>query len=344
MIEHSQPTIETDDMNAVLETLKSRWISEGLGTSEFVQKMSSYLGVYGGVATCSGTAAIHLALCSLDVSEGDEVIIPSYVCNSLLNSIYLTKATPRIVDVEERNYNISPEEARQAINDKTKAIIVPHLFGKPANLDELIDLGIPIIEDCAQSVGAFYSGNKRVGSIGDISIFSFGATKMLTSGEGGMALSKSMEMVKKMQWLKKTQFEGYRMSDLQAALGCSQLQKLDNFIRKRRKIADIYYDVLANYKNILPEKKNHVFYRFTIKTKEDIQKYVKKALKHGMVIRQPIAPAALHQQLNLNKNKYRNTEKLMKMLISIPIYPSLTESDAVYIATIIKSILDEEMK
>ena len=299
--------------------------------------MSSYIGVRGGVATCSGTAAIHLALCTLDVSEGDEVIIPSYVCNSLLHAIYLAKATPRIVDVEERNYNISPDEVEQAINIKTKAIIVPHMFGKPANLDELIDLGIPVIGDCAQSVGAFY-GDKRVGSIEDVSIFSFGAIKMLTSGEGGMALSKSREMVEKMQLLKNTQFEGYRMSDIQAALGYNQLQKLDNFIEKRRKIADIYYDILSNSEYVLPEKENHIFYRFIIQTKGNIQKYIEEALKYGIILRQPIAPAALHQQLNLHKNKYPVTEKLMKTLISIPIYPSLTEEDAIYIASTIKRL------
>ena len=339
MIEHSQPTIEEDDINAVIETLKSKWIGEGVATNDFVKKMSSYIGVRGGVATCSGTAAIHLALCTLDVSEGDEVIIPSYVCNSLLHAIYLAKATPRIVDVEERNYNISPDEVEQAVNIKTKAIIVPHMFGKPANLDELMDLGIPIIEDCAQAIGAYYK-NRRVGSIGDLSIFSFGALKMLTSGEGGMALSKSREMVEKMQLLKNTQFEGYRMSDIQAALGYNQLQKLDDFIKRRKKIANIYYDILSDYEHLLPEKENHIFYRFIIKTKGNIQKYIEEALKYRIIIRQPIAPESLHQQLNLNRNKYPVTEELMKTLISIPIYPSLSESNAIYIASSIKKLLD----
>jgi len=164
-IPHSRPSINEEDINKVVSNLRSGKISSGEEVKLFEQEISKYIGVLGGIGVNSGTNALHLALNALDIKPGDEIILPSYVCASVLSAINYTGAKPVFADIEPNGYDIDPESAANKISKNTKAILVPHMFGTPANLDKFLELNVPIIEDCAQAIGAEYKGEK-VGSFG----------------------------------------------------------------------------------------------------------------------------------------------------------------------------------
>jgi perosamine synthetase len=160
MIPHSRPLLDEDDYASVRDVLMSGHLVQGSQVARFEELLSSFIGVQHGVAVSSGTAALHLALIALSVRGGDEVIIPSYVCSALLNAIMYVRAKPVIADIDRNMFNIDTDDIKRRITGRTKAVIVPHMFGLPADLNEIIKLGIPVIEDCAQSIGAVYGGQK----------------------------------------------------------------------------------------------------------------------------------------------------------------------------------------
>jgi len=271
MIPHSRPTINKRDIEAVSEVIRSGKLSQGQKVEEFEKSLASYIGVKGAVALSSGTAALHLSLLCLGIREGDEVIIPSYTCSALLNAVMITGAVPRFADIERDTYNIDPDIVENYLRKKkktrAKAIILVHSFGEPADIDSFLDIskryGIQIIEDSAQALGATYKGRK-VSSYGLISVLSFYATKVITTGEGGMLLSNSSDIINRAkdirEYDKKERFKlryNYKMTDMAAALGLSQLKKLPSFIKRRKGIAHTYDSVLKREKKNLPKCKTH---------------------------------------------------------------------------------------
>ena len=176
IIPHSRPSIIGSDIKAVSSVLESGQIAQGPGVVKFEKQFSDFIGKKETAATSSGTAALHLALLSLGVKEGDEVIVPSFVCAAVLNAVLYTGATPFIADIDPGTYNISVDAVKGAITQKTKAVIVPHMFGDPVDgVEQIVDYGVPVIEDCALSIGASINGRK-VGSFADVAIFSFSTT------------------------------------------------------------------------------------------------------------------------------------------------------------------------
>ena len=343
MIPHSRPTIEKDDIEAVRRVMRSLQIAIGPKTREFEKKLSAYIGVKDAVATSSGTTALHLALKCLSVEKGDEVILPAGVCSSLVHCVYYCGAKPVLVDVNLDDLNISVKEVKQKITSKTKAIIVPHMYGMPANMKALKDFDIPLIEDCAHAIGASY-GNKKVGNIGDAAMFSFYATKMMTTGEGGMLTFKSKRLLERARKLREYKIQksyslqyNYKMTDLQAAMGITQLEKLPRFIRKRKELAESYNQNLNSIPATLPQLEGRVFYRYIIRLeKTNVNKIVKRLEKCCVASQCPVHP--LHRYLNLKGLK--NAEKLMRTALSIPIYPTLTEKE---FSTVVK-VLKTEVK
>jgi perosamine synthetase len=184
MIPHSKVFFDEADLAVVAKVLRSGHLAQGRHVLSLEQKAASFIEVRHAVAVSSGTAALHLSLRALGVDEGSEVILPSYVCTAPLNAVKYVRATPVLVDIDPATYNITAETIIKARSNRTRAIIVPHMFGLPADIDPIISLGIPVIEDCAHSIGARYRG-RLTGSIGLLSVFSFYATKMLGAGEGG---------------------------------------------------------------------------------------------------------------------------------------------------------------
>jgi perosamine synthetase len=242
-IPHSRPTLGEDEVRAVTAVIRSGHIAEGEVVARFEKAFAGKMGVQHAVATSSGTAALHLILLAMGIGPGDEVIIPSYVCTALLHAVHYVRARPILAEIDPVTYNIDPDDVQKHITTRTKAIIVPHMFGLSANLDKLLNLDVPLIEDCAQAVGGTYH-QKPLGTFGDAAIFSFYATKMMATGEGGMAASDSDEIIERIRDLKtydekeadKVRYN-YKMTDVQAAIGEVQLGRLDDFIGERKRIA-----------------------------------------------------------------------------------------------------------
>ena len=337
LVAHSRPMINARDIAGVEGVLRSGDLAQGKKVAEFERQVGHYVGVKGAVATNSGTSALHLALLALNIGRGDEVIVPSYVCSALLNSILYTGATPRIVDVHPDDFNIAPADVKKKLNKKTKVILVPHLFGYPADLKKLLRLGVPIIEDCAQSIGANYEGRKA-GSWGVLSICSFYATKVLTTGEGGMVLSDRQKLLDKIRDLR--QYDNadvykvrhnYKMTDVQAALGLSQFAKLPQFIDRRKEIARVYDRVFTNLRVTVPYKapnRDHIYYRYVIKLKAGQKAFLQRLNNKGIGAAVPVFKP-LHRYFN--QGKCPVTDGLMRQCVSIPIYPGLTNAQVRYI-------------
>lgn len=349
MIYHSKPFIDQEDARAVSFVVQSGRLAQGAVVKEFEDSVASYVGVKGGAAVSSGTAALHLALISLDVQAGDEVILPSYVCVAPLNAINYVGATPVVCDVDPLTGNIDPDAARSLITEKTKAIIVPHMFGHPVQMERFRDFGVPIIEDCAQAIGATING-KHVGSFGDVAICSFYATKVITTGEGGMVLSDNEAILEKIKDLRdydekspyKTRYN-YKMTDMQATMGLTQLRKLLKIIDTRRLIADFYDHTLAGLPVTLPPKQvgyESIYFRYVIRLESAIEEFMKEMEKREIICRHPVYKS-LHQLLNLNHEGFSQTEQLCANAVSIPIYPMLSSQDREQVADVIKDILSE---
>ena len=340
MISHSRPTIDKKDLAAVKAVLVSGEIVQGEKVLEFERKMAGFIGLKSGVAISSGTAAIHFSLLSLGIGRGDEVILPSFVCTAPYQAILSTGARPRLVDVEPDSYNLSSRETKKGLNRRTKAVIIPHMFGHPVRIRQFLSLGIPVLEDCAQSLGANLSG-KKAGSFGKISIFSFYAAKLITTGEGGMILSNSNPILKKLKNCRDYDRKGidvlrfnYKMTDFQAALGISQLKKLPHFVKRRRDIAERFN---CAFKDSLLLKipalgSGHIYYRYVLRVQGNIEKFIESLRQKGINAQRPVFKP-LHQYLNLTG--FPETDKAYQEAISIPIYPSLKE---VEIERIIKAV------
>jgi perosamine synthetase len=337
-INHSKPTISDTDIKAISKVLKSNYVASGRATKDFQDRFAKLIGVNSAIATNSGTSALHLALLALRVKENDEVVIPSYVCSAVLNAVLYVGARPKIADINPNDFNLNIEDTKKKISQNTKAIILPHMFGKPADIKAFLKLGIPLIENCAHSLGARYKG-KPVGCFGDASIFSFYATKMITTGYGGMICSNNKHLIRKMADLinvdERDNYDvrfNYRMSDLMAALGLNQLRKLNSFIAKRREIAKFYDKNLSSsdIKAPLDEEGNHVYFRYVIRINSGIDKVISTLKKKGIEIKKPVFKP-LHHYLELDKQGFPNTEAVFNSAVSLPLYPTLKKAEAKFI-------------
>jgi perosamine synthetase len=346
IIPHSRPSVDEGDIRAVGEVLRSGRIAQGVKVEEFEDALAHYVGKKCGVACSSGTAALHLALLGLGVESGAEVIMPSYVCSAPYFAAVQTATVPRIVDIDISNFNICSDAVKPHITPMTKAIIVPHMFGNPADLEPLQELGIPIIEDCAQSLGAEYR-SRRAGSFGELSVFSFYATKMITTGEGGMLLTDSDEIYARLVELrdydKKTLIPtkyNYKMTDLQASLGLSQLDKLPKLIERRSLIASTYTEAFSGVSGIeLPNStkdSRHIFYRYVVTIQRNMEQVREMALGHGITCEKPIF-RPLHN--NFIGVECPNSDRAQCHALSIPLYPSLTDEEVCYTVEKVGQIL-----
>jgi dTDP-4-amino-4,6-dideoxygalactose transaminase len=336
-IPHSRPTIDNEDIKSVDDNLRSGLIADGKEVSLFEREMSRYIDVRGGVATNSGTNALYFALKALYIGPGDEVILPSYVCTSVLSAVNYTGAKPVLADIESKGYNISPESVAEKKSERTKAVIVPHMFGTPAKLIELSEIPVPIIEDCAQAIGVDYK-KKKVGSFGRASICSFYATKVMTTGHGGMVLADSIEILEKIRDItkydKRDKYEvsyNCELTDFQARLGRSQLKKLDSFIKRRRDIAKIYDDVFKKVEQPVPDDDGSIYFRYVVEV-DNADRYIEAMKMHDVECAKPVF-RPLHQYLGVGN--FPNTDRAANRAVSIPLYPSLTEDEIAYITNAI---------
>ena len=346
MIPHSRPTIDESDVLAVSDTLRSGNIAQREMVKKFEQELSDYIGVKGGVATSSGSTALHLALLALNITKNDTVALPSYVCTAVLNAINYIGATSLLIDIHPDTFNLDVKDLKRKLTPQVKAIIIPHTFGLVADIEETMAIGIPVIEDCAQSIGTTYK-NKMVGSFGDISIFSFYATKVITTSEGGMVVSNSEKLLERVRDLKEydnkenyiTRYN-YKMTDIQASLGISQLKRLNQFIEIRRSIAQKYNAELKNLCSLPVNYRSdsrHIYYRYVIKLhRGGTESFLKLSKGKGINCERPVFKP-LHRYLNVSG--FTNTDNVWEKAVSIPIYPTLTEENITTIIEFIKNTM-----
>jgi perosamine synthetase len=253
------PSLSDLEVQFVVEALRSGWISGGRFVEEFEREFAGYCGVSYGVATCNGTAALHLALAALGVGPGDEVIIPALTFVATANAVAYTGAVPVPVDVRADSWCLDPQAMCAAITRRTRAVIPVHLYGHPADMDAIKEAcagRLVVIEDAAEAHGAEIHG-KRVGSFGDVGCFSFYGNKIITTGEGGMCITDNEALAARMRllrshgmsterryWHEEIGFN-YRMTNLQAAVGVAQLRRLDELVEKKRAIANWYRERLT---------------------------------------------------------------------------------------------------
>jgi perosamine synthetase len=252
------PVLDGNESRYVNEALETGWISsQGRFVTEFESGFAAYCGAEQGVAVTSGTTALHLAFAALGLGPGDEIVIPAVTHIAVANMIALTGARPVLVDIDPATWTLDPNRLEAAITDRARAIVVVHLYGHPADMDPINDIaerhGLTVIEDAAEAHGAEYLG-KRVGGLGRVACFSFYANKIITTGEGGMIVTNDSTLADRARKLRSQADEpgaerrfwhreagyNYRMTNLQAAVGVAQLERLNDFVARHRRTADRY--------------------------------------------------------------------------------------------------------
>lgn len=323
MISHSKPWICNEDIKAVANVLDSGMIANGSQVPEFEKMVADYIKVRKCFATQSCSSAIFLALKALDIKGNDEVILPTYVCHSVQDAILNTGANPVLCDIGQ-DWNMTYETVSRRVNSRTKAIIVVHMFGIPADVERLKEFNIPLIEDCAQALGAEIS-TQKCGSFGDIGVFSFNATKCATTGEGGMVATSKPSLMKKMNDLTMNVYR-YKMPDMLASLGISQMKRYHEFLMIRRKISQKYMDALA-----IPRINGSMYFRFPLKVDGVFEDIKNLFIKRGIHVRKGV-DELIHRRNAMDDSGFSNAIHLFEKTISIPIYPALTDSEADHVA------------
>jgi len=340
MIPHNKPYISKNSLKNIKSVLKSGWINYSTISSQVENKLSNLLYQDSNQVKLiiNGTSALYLALKALNITTNDEVIIPSYTCTALLNAINLIGAKAIIGDVSRENLSFNASLLKQYISDKTKAIIVVHTFGIPCELGDIQKFKIPIIEDCSQALGSRFNDGSLVGRKGDISVFSFYATKLITGGIGGAIASKNKNILEFIQdylnfdcpKIYKSRFN-FQISDINSSMILASLDELEKILNKKRKIAKKYLKVISSqYANIIGV--NHFRFLVEFSTEEALSNCRKYLMSAGIKAIIPIENyELLHRYLNLNSNDYPNSEYLSKYILSIPIFVNLSKSEIKHI-------------
>ncbi len=359
MIPIAEPSLGDDEMRNVIEAIETNWISsKGKFVTEFEEEFAQFCEVKYGVAVSNGTMALHLALKALGIGANDEIIVPTLTFIATANAVTYVGAKPVFVDSNPEYWCIDPGEIEQAVNEKTKAIIPVHLYGHPCDMDPIIDIAkrhnLYIVEDAAEAHGAEYKGRK-VGSFGDISCFSFYANKIITTGEGGMCLTNNEHLTEKMRLLrdhganphKRYWFDvigfNFRMTNLQAAIGVAQMEKLASFIERKREIAATYNSLLGNVRGLvlpteMPWAKNvYWMYSLLIENGFELDKdsLIRRLGKAGVETRPLFYPVHLMPPYNSGTN-FPIAEELSRKGLSLPSGVTLKSSDIRQIANMFK--------
>lgn len=355
----ARPDIGKEEIQAVVETMESGWVSQGKKVEEFENSFAKYCGVKHGVAVNTGTAALHVALTALGIKEGDEIITTPLSCVATTDPIVYLKAKPVFVDVEPNTLNLNPALVEKRITAKTKAIVPVHLFGHPINVDPLMEIAekhnLYFIEDAAQAHGAKYKG-KRTGSFGHISCFSFYADKLITTVEGGMALTNDSELAEKMRLLrgfgmsKERKFYhpvrgyNYKMSDIHASIGLVQLSKLDGYIGKRRKNIEQVKEQVNNKRLKLPSEQEYafnVYYVCNVLVEKGKDQIVQRLEKDGIETRPllsfiPEQPP--YQEYGYNLKDYPVAQDAHQKGFYVSNSPLLSENELNYLAASLNNL------
>ncbi len=379
----ARPTIGEEEIREVVDTLRSGWITTGPKVELFEKRFQDYLGVPQAVAVSSGTAGLHLALLAAGVGPGDEVITSSMTFAATANAIVLCGAKPVLVDCAPGTLNIDLGGLQARMNNKTKAIIPVHFAGQPCAMDELLEIarrhGVCIIEDAAHALGTEYKG-RRVGAIGDMTVFSFHPIKAITTGEGGMVVTRNKEWSERMRLLRfhgittsawkrhsggrspqySIQLPGfkYTMMDLQAAIGIHQMDKLDRFIEQRTKLARLYglaFEKIEGLKplSMVPYPQRHAWHLFVVQLEVerlDVDRDDFLELLRERNIGGGIHFPALHLQpyyqekWGYRSGDFPNAERASERILSLPLFPDMSEDDVKDVVEAVDEVLGGHLK
>lgn len=374
MIPYGRQTIDEDDINAVVDVLKSDYLTTGPKIAEFEQAVASYTGAKYAVAISNGTSALHAACFAAGIGRGDEVITTPLTFAASANCVLYCGGTPVFADVDPYTYNIDPEDIRKKITDKTKAIIAVHLAGQPCDMDEIHSIAqehnLIVIEDGAHALGSVYKG-KKVGCLSDMTTFSFHPVKPITTGEGGMIMTDNEELYKRLVLFRShgitrdesmmTRNEGpwfyqqldlgynYRITDIQCALGCSQMRKLDKFLKRRRELAERYNNAFIECDNIvtpyqLPDTQSG-WHLYIVQVKNHDRKQVFETFRDkGIGVNVHYIPVYMHpyyQEHGYKDVHCANAEEIYSHIISLPLYPGLTDDQQDYVIDTLKQLCEE---
>ena len=355
----AKPDISPDDIAAVTKVLKSQYLSRGPVVAEFEKQFCRIIQVKYACALSSGSAGLIVALQALGVKAGDEVITVSFTVPATVNSIVAIGAVPIMIDIELQTLGMCPDALNKAITEKTKAIIVVHAFGQAAHIHKIMDIArqynIRVIEDACEAIGNNYQ-DEPLGSIADVGVFAFYPNKQITTGEGGMLVTNDEILQHKCELLRNhgrsmngdlldQQSFGwnFRMSDINAALGLSQLKRLKQIIQKRREIAHSYGEMLNQYDNIMcPQfshnEKDSAWFVYVIRLVKKSQNYNRDQVmadlrKHGIQCGRYFAPVHLqpYYQNNFPQLKLDNTELIASQCLALPFYTQLKKTDIEFI-------------
>jgi perosamine synthetase len=347
-----KPCIGEPELSYVSDAVKTGWVSSaGSYLEKFERQFAAYHDVKHCIALSNGTAALEVALHSVGVKAGDEVIIPSFTIMSVAVAVIRVGATPVVVDVDKHTWNISADHVAPALSEKVSAIIVVHGFGKPAEMEDITKIArqnnLKIIEDVAESIGSKYKGD-LCGTLGDVASFSFYANKLITTGEGGCIISNDEGIAGRARKYINLYFgvkerfshEGlgfnFRMTNMQAALGCGQLTKIDHFISEKKRVGDTYK---AQFKNATAVRfislpSDHVYWMYTILLSDDVTipatEMVQRLEQEGVGARSLFK--GLHSQQPLqgkirNVGTHQTTERLYHKGLYLPSSLDLTKDD-----------------
>lgn len=358
----AEPDVSGNEKQYVLDCLESAWIS---GSGKYVDMLedqfAAFCGATHGAAVVNGTAGLHVALLALGIGPGDEVIVPDLTYIASANAVTYCGARPVFADVDPWTWTVNPEDVARRITSRTKALLIVHLYGHPTNMDPILELArandLFVIEDAAEAHGAEYKGRK-VGSLADISVFSFYGNKIMTTGEGGMVLTNDKELAQKVRLLKGQGVDperrywfpivgyNYRLTNIQAAIGVAQMERIDWLIQRRREVAMHYREALRGLPIATAFEAawaKNVYWLYSICVSADIDRdfVMEELLKQGIETRPFFQP--MHQLPPYFEREgdqsYPVSTQLGSKGINLPSSANLSKEEIVYIANVLRKVL-----
>lgn len=363
----SLPDITEEDIAAVLEVLRSGRLSLGPKTEEFESLIAEYIGTKCAVAVSSGTAALHLLVRTLGTGPGDEVLVPSFTFVASVNAILYERATPVFVDIEPNTYNLDPEDLERKVTPRTRAIMVVDVFGHPAEWDAILEIAkrhnLKVIDDACEALGAEYKG-KRVGQFGNAAAFAFYPNKQMTTGEGGVIVTDDFTIAQKCRalrnqgrqkmkaWLEHDDLGyNYRMTEMSAALGISQLRRIEVLLNNRERVAQLYSRYLKGLSVVRPPvvlphvRMSWFVYVITLGEGFSREPIMEAMAEEGIPTRAYFSPIHLQpyiqKLLKTHEGMLPTTESIAKRTIALPFHGKMAEKEVQTVVEALKEAISK---
>jgi perosamine synthetase len=350
-IPHSRTILAAEDVDAAASALRSGQLVASEVTAELERTTAHLLSRRHAWATGGGTAALYSALRCMGIGNGDEILVPTYVCDDVLSAVCQAGATPVPTDLDPGDLNPDPADAAPKLTSRTRAIVLAHVLGMPARVREFEEFGIPVIEDCAHGLGADLKSGPA-GSKGRCTVLSFHGLKMVTAGEGGMLLTDDDEVAAAYRRQQEPDFSAgeyrlhSRMSNVLAAVAIRQLRRLHETVERRRFLADRYALALSDLSRVRPvpveadDGRSSSCYRFAMVT-DGIRSFaeIERAfLDQGVIVRRPIKQLS-HRALRMGPSACPKAEEMFERIVSLPLYPNLSEEEQDHVIAAARRIL-----